>query len=220
MQGVKVSFVVPTYNRIAWISECVQSLRVQTLKDIEVIVVDDCSTDSTEKVMQWFCEQDKRIVYVKNEKNMGAGESRNIGNKLAKADIICVCDSDDFYPDYRAESTYKYLMKHKNVDMVNGSYYRVDYSNNITKEFKSTDIDLKLFSKKQEFYFCHPSAAYRRKDILKLPYKHETNGMTDDYMLVKDWLAKGRKIRAVDEIWCFHRVLPNSIMHKMRGNLE
>jgi glycosyltransferase involved in cell wall biosynthesis len=217
MEKPRVSFVLPTYNRIAWIAESIQSLRQQTVKEIEIIVIDDCSTDSTPELMKWFCEQDPRIKYIRNEKNMGAGLSRNKGNKLAQADIICVCDSDDNYLPDRAELTLEHFRKNKKTDMLNGSYYRIDYSNNIVKEFKSEPFNNKKFLNKEGFYFCHPSAAYRAKDILKIPYRKETDGHTDDYQLVTDWVKAGKKIVAIPEILCMHRVLPQSIMTSKRG---
>lgn len=217
MEKPRVSFVMPAYNRLAWLGESVQSLRQQTVKEIEIIVVDDCSTDSTPELMKWFCEQDPRIKYIPNKKNLGAGLSRNIGNKMAQADIICVCDSDDNYLPDRAELTLEHFRKNKKTDMLNGSYYRIDYSNNIVKEFKSEAFNVKAFQNKQPFYFCHPSAAYRTKDILKIPYRKEENGHTDDFQLVTDWVKAGKKITAIPEILCMHRVLPGSIMTKIRG---
>lgn len=205
-----ISFVLPTYNRIAWIAECVESLRKQTLENIEIIVVDDASTDSTEKVMRWFCEQDKRIKYIKNETNKGAGESRNVGNLMAKADIICVADSDDFYPETRAEETLEYFKNNPDTGIVNGSYYRVDYSNNVQGKFKASDYEV-------EHYFCHPSSAYRKEFIISMPYHKESKEQTDDYQLVKECVENGKTIKGVDNIWCFHRVLPGSIMTEMRG---
>jgi glycosyltransferase involved in cell wall biosynthesis len=93
----KLSFVLPTYNRIAWLAECIESLRNQTEKDIEIVVVDDASTDRTRELMSWYTEQDRRIRYVLNMKNQGAGLSRNLGNNYTTASIIAVCDSDDTY---------------------------------------------------------------------------------------------------------------------------
>lgn len=159
----KISFVIPTYNRVEWLAECVESLRNQTLKEIEIIVIDDCSKDTTPKLMDWFINQDKRIIYIRNKKNLKAGLSRNIGNNLAKSEIICVCDDDDYYPDYRAEFTYNFFQENHDIDIMNGSYYRVDYSNRIMQEFKSFPFNIENFKDGKEIYFCHPSCAYRKK---------------------------------------------------------
>jgi glycosyltransferase involved in cell wall biosynthesis len=213
----KISFVLPTYNRVAWLAECIDSLLKQTETDIEIIVVDDCSKDSTEELMDFYTKKDKRIVYVRNNENKGAGESRNIGNRIASADIICVCDSDDYYPNYRAKETLKFFKKNSKYAIMNGSYYRVDYSSNIIQEFPSRPFDEKAFKNKGEIYFCHPSCAYKKEDILAIPYRKETKEMTDDFQLLTDFISAGKKIKNVKEVLCFHRVLPNSMMTEMRG---
>lgn len=213
----RINFVLPTYNRIAWLGECIESLRKQQMKDIEIIVVDDCSTDTTEDLMNWYLKQDNRIKYVKNKVNLGAGLSRNVGNKMATSDIICVCDSDDYYPDYRADFTFNYFKKNRDVDVVNSSYYRVNYSNKITHEFKSEKFKNEDFQEKKPFYFCHPSCAYRKSLAMKIPYKKELKDKTDDFQFIEDLVKHKKKICNVEKILCYHRVLPGSIMANMRG---
>ena len=212
----KISFILPTFNRVNFVGECIKSLLNQNMKEIEVIVVDDCSTDTTPILMKWFCQQDDRVVYLRNKKNLGAGLSRNKGNEIAKADIICVCDSDDVYPQGRAKFTYNYFKKHSRIDIMNSSYRRIDYSNNAQQDFVVGKIDKKKF-KSGNYYFCHPSCAYRRKDIIKYPYSKETKTETDDYKMVRNFLDKGKIIKGVKPILCYHRVLPNSMMSEMRG---
>ena len=93
-----VSIIIPTYNRARTIEKSIYSVLNQTYQDIEVIVVDDCSTDETQKIVNNI--NDKRVRYVKMEFNGGACAARNRGIDEAKGDYIAFQDSDDvFYPE-------------------------------------------------------------------------------------------------------------------------
>jgi len=92
-----VSVVIPTYNREESIGKSVNSVLEQTYRDLEVIVVDDGSTDNTEAVLREI--SDKRLIYVK-QNNAGACVARNRGLKMAKGEYIALHDSDDvWHPD-------------------------------------------------------------------------------------------------------------------------
>lgn len=217
----KISFVVPTYNRVEWVGECIGSLLQQTEPDVEVIVIDDASTDGTDELLRWFAEKDKRFLWKRNEKNVGAGMSRNAGNALARADIIGVADSDDVYTMTRAAETIKFFEKHPGeAIMFNSPYVRVDFFNAIKEKFRGAPFDHGKFKETGDIsYFCHPTAAYRKADIVEIGgYKAETDKETDDYQLVRDWVAAGKTIGfADDEFLCMHRVLKDSIMARQRG---
>lgn len=216
-----ISFVLPTFNRVEWVGEAMQGLLMQTEKNVELIVVDDGSTDGTDELLNWFADKDKRVKVVFNATNQGAGRSRNIGNGIASSDIIGVCDSDDVYPDNRAKDTLKFFKDHANGPiMMTAPYVRVNYFGQNTEDFNGEKFDEKRFKETGEInYFCHPASAYMKKDILEIGgYKPEKDGLTDDYQLVKDWIAAGKTIGLAGENYlCGHRVLPNSIMAKQRG---
>lgn len=89
----KVSVILTTYNRAVFISRAIKSVLNQTYKDFELIVVDDGSTDNTERVLRRF--SDERIYYTKHKVNKGAAAARNTGLKLAKGELIAFQDSDD-----------------------------------------------------------------------------------------------------------------------------
>lgn len=89
----KVSIIIPSYNRAKLLSAAVESLQRQTYQNIEIIIVDDCSTDDTAQVVAEI--EDDRILYVKHEVNKGGGEARNTGMKYATGDYIGFLDSDD-----------------------------------------------------------------------------------------------------------------------------
>src|SRR5574340_104364 len=143
----KISFVCPTYNRVEWLAECIQGLRAQTVKDIEIIIVDDASTDGTEELLQWFEKADERIRVIRNKTNLGAGESRTLGHQAARSPIIGICDSDDVYPVERAQAIIDWFAKHPDSEIVNYPYVRVGFFNEILESFEGAPFDHEAFKK-------------------------------------------------------------------------
>lgn len=91
--NLSVSVIIPTYNKAHLLGRAVQSVLNQTYQDFEVIVVDDCSSDNTERVVIGF--DDDRIRYIRHEENKGAAAARNTGIKAAEGEYIAFLDSDD-----------------------------------------------------------------------------------------------------------------------------
>lgn len=94
MQSVLVSIIIPVYNVERYIEECLNSVLSQTYENIEIIVVNDGSTDRSRDIIKKFADKDTRIIFVDNE-NKGVGASRNDGLKSAKGEYIFFVDSDD-----------------------------------------------------------------------------------------------------------------------------
>ena len=95
MKNPTVSVIIPTYNRAHLVGRAIQSVLNQTYHDFELIIVDDGSTDNTEDIIKKFQEQDKRVKYIRHEKNRGGSAARNTGIKNAKGEYIAFQDSDD-----------------------------------------------------------------------------------------------------------------------------
>lgn len=91
----KVSVIIPNFNNATYIQKSIQSVLNQTLEDLEVIIVDDCSTDNSWEILQQFKGKDSRIKIIKNVENSGAGISRNSGLDIATGEYIKFLDSDD-----------------------------------------------------------------------------------------------------------------------------
>lgn len=89
----KVSVIIPTYNRAIQVVKAIRSVLDQTYSDLEVIVVDDCSSDNTEEVVKGL--NDKRIIYLRHDINKGGAAARNTGIKAAKGKYIAFQDDDD-----------------------------------------------------------------------------------------------------------------------------
>ncbi len=106
-----ISVIIPTYNREKKLLNSVNSVRNQTIRDIEIIVVDDGSTDSTFDVIKRI--DDNRIKYIKLETNRGGGVARNIGVSKAKGEFIAFQDSDDIWYRNKLEVEIKALKDNK-----------------------------------------------------------------------------------------------------------
>jgi len=90
-----VSVIIPTYNRAKLLPRAIKSVLGQTYKNIELVIVDDCSTDDTRAVIKNFSQNDKRIKYLFHKKNKGAAAARNTGIKASGGKYIAFQDSDD-----------------------------------------------------------------------------------------------------------------------------
>ena len=92
----KVSVIVPVYNAEKHLDECIDSIVNQTLKDIEIICIDDCSTDNSYLILKEWAKKDKRIKVLRNKYNRGTGATINYGIRMADGEYIGEVDCDDF----------------------------------------------------------------------------------------------------------------------------
>lgn len=216
----KLSFVLPTHNRLEFVGEAIQSLIEQTEKDIEIIVVNDGSTDGTKEFLDTWAVKDPRVKVIHNEKSLGAGKSRNIGAEAATSEIIAVMDDDDVAPNDRAEVTLRWFNENPKSELVNFPYIRIGYFGEHLETFYGSAFDEKGFKEKGTIsYFCNPSSSYKKQSALEIGgYSAEKEGMTDDVQFVKKWIEAGKKIDFDNRAFgCLHRVLPNSMMARQRG---
>ena len=122
-----VSIVTPSYNTGVYIADTINSVLSQTYENWEMIIVDDCSTDNTDIVVAQFT--DKRIRYLKNEKNSGAAMSRNYALREAKGKWIAFLDSDDLWTPEKLEKQIAF-MKKGNYHFSYTNYEEIDEQSN------------------------------------------------------------------------------------------
>ena len=113
MKTPKVSVILPCYNVAKFMEPMFTSLRNQTMKDIEIICVDDKSTDDTVKKIRYFMKSDNRIRLYKLNKNTGASHARNYGLKKSIGKYVCFLDPDDYIDNDFIEKLYKTITKTK-----------------------------------------------------------------------------------------------------------
>lgn len=138
-----VSIIMPSYNTVEYISKSIESVLAQTYTNWELIIVDDCSSDNSEKVINEFL-YDKRIRFLKNEHNSGAAISRNYALREAKGKWIAFLDSDDLWLPEKLE---------KQIDFMNENGYKFSY----------TDYRIELNGEWQPYIITGPKVVNKRK---------------------------------------------------------
>lgn len=116
----KVSVIIPVYNVEQYLRECLNSVIKQTLKEIEIICVDDGSTDNSLSILKEYAEKDHRIIVISRE-NKGVGYSRNQGIQMSEGEFIAFMDPDDYYPDLSVLNLMYNTAKKHNVKICGGS---------------------------------------------------------------------------------------------------
>lgn len=142
----KVSIIVPIYNVEKYLDKCINSLLNQSLKEIEIILVDDGSPDNSGKIAEKYAIKDNRISVV-HQQNMGLGPARNTGVDLATGEYIAFVDSDDWVDVDMYSHLYKEAIK-TNADIVVGGH--CEMMNDITKSKKVHPLSGFVYKNKEE----------------------------------------------------------------------
>ena len=130
---IKVSVIVPVYNTSKYLDKCINSLVNQTLEDIEIIIINDGSTDDSKKKIELWEKKDKRIKLY-NKENGGQASARNLGLSVATGEYIAFLDSDDYVSNEMYNLLYQEAKK-DDFDIILCDYY-LDYGDKIIKNEK------------------------------------------------------------------------------------
>ena len=135
----KISVIIPCYNVAPYIGECLDSILVQSLQDIEILCVNDRSPDNTLDILNKYAEKDARIRIINQPKNMGVAVARNVAMQVATGDFIAFVDGDDMLPDEDVlADMYNAAVKH-DVKICGGSVIMWNPNTN-TEETHNSDI--------------------------------------------------------------------------------
>ena len=144
-----ISIIIPTYNCEKYISLTLDSvLRQKVDKNLEIILIDDCSVDATIQLIDTYISKYKNIYLLKNTKNVGAGESRNNGIAFAKGRYIAFIDADDIWKEDKLQKQIALISK-KNALLSYTAIEMIDGTGNLikTKRKVKTEIDYKFLLK-------------------------------------------------------------------------
>lgn len=167
-----LSVIVPIYNVSEYLEECIDSIINQSLKDMEIILVNDCSPDNNDELIcSKYIEKDSRIKYIKHKKNKGVGETRNTGIKSATGKYIAFVDPDDFLIDMNIyEKAINILEDNDNINFV-GFNHKFFENNKFTPRVLELDLNYEkqesqIDISKQLTSIAVWNKVYRLKDII------------------------------------------------------
>lgn len=181
----KISVIMPVYNGEKYLREAIDSVLNQTFSDFEFIILNDASKDSTEEIIKSY--KDDRIVYIKNEQNLGVAGTLNRGLGIAKGEYIARMDADDISLPERFQKQVNFMDKHKNTNVLGTSItiFGEEIQNSV-RHFLSDPNKAKV-----ELIFApctaHPTIFIRRNMLINnhIYYKKEYEGI-EDYALLWD----------------------------------
>jgi glycosyltransferase involved in cell wall biosynthesis len=157
-----VSVIMPVHNDEKYVGEAIDSILNQTFNELELIIVDDGSTDGSSGIIDEYARRDPRIHVIRNPEATGRGAARNAGIELARADLMIVQDSDDTSVADRVEKQKAYMDSHPEVGLVASphSYMTEDGSHLGTTRIAADGAEL---ARRLRHYgaFCHCAAMYR-----------------------------------------------------------
>ena len=133
-----LSIITPVYNVESYIDRCVQSILSQSYQNIELILIDDGSTDESSLLCDEWAAKDSRIVVIHKE-NGGVSSSRNEGLKIFKGEYLTFVDSDDFVSPDTYSLNMNYLIEHRNVDILQYPYCHYVSEDNISNYYKPVE---------------------------------------------------------------------------------
>lgn len=159
-----ISFIIPSYNRSSYLVQLMDSILKQDYKDIEIIIVDDNSTDKTAVVVQDYVSQYPFIKYFKNERNMGCGHNRGFGFNKSKGDYVVFADDDDYYTDYSflTKSLLKFT-EYPTLSFVSGNVYIKTEKNNEIKAARMNVngfLDQRTYLENFNFKYDKPQSTF------------------------------------------------------------
>ncbi|WP_333609457.1 glycosyltransferase family 2 protein [Arsukibacterium sp.] len=214
-----VSVIIPVYNGSAYIADSIHSILQQHYHPLEVIIVDDGSTDGTAEIVQQLA--DERVHYVRQQ-NSGSAVARNLGISLAKGELIAFNDGDDLWAPHRLAQQVSFLQQHPECQAVCGRFKTVDIS------FSLADAELEqydkepipdprksgwMFLKLLEISCFHIiTLLVRRQALVGVSFNPDyRRGQDFDFWLQ---LANRVPIQQLDNLYAFYRKNMQSISHK------
>lgn len=203
----KISVVLPVYNAVGFLKDCLESILNQTYQDFEFIIVDDHSTDGSYEILEQYAKRHKKIKLFRNKKNKGVSEAVKKAISLSRGEYIARMDADDISFPTRFEKQIDYLEKNKKTVALGGQCLTIDENNKITgtKTFPNSFEDIYKYI----FHFIpvqQPTLMIARKRLPK-NFTYYIDGMnTAEEVELIFKLFKYGKVENMDEILLLYRV--------------
>lgn len=214
----KISVVIPVYNVEKYLSECLDSVVNQTYKNLQIILVDDGSTDFSGKICDVYAEKDNRITVV-HQKNAGAGAAKNTGLDLVKGEYFSIIDSDDYIELDMYEKMVNSLEKY-NADIVQCLFRNVFVNDSFDRKYKIKSNYPKVLTSKRflkEYLYDWKYAIFANKvfksSLLK-DIRFPVGRKIDDEFFTYKLVCNAKKVVNIDNILYNYRMRKTSVMNE------
>lgn len=210
----KVSVIIPVYNTEKFLRKCLDSVCNQTLQDIEIICINDCSTDGSLEILREYAGKDNRIKLIELFENGGAAKARNIGIDIAHGEYIGFVDSDDFVDLDFYEKLYNKAVE-TGADAVKGKLYLYDINTNKVYLEAWIDINDSVKKNKANFYFTFTTAIYKSSLIKEynIRFLEGLIHFEDPYFTIMAAIHYN-KLEVIDDAKYYYINNPNSTSRK------
>lgn len=202
-----VSVIMPCYNSMTTVRESVQSILDQTYNNLELIIVDDNSTDDTVSILKDIANEDVRIKLVLLDTNFGAGFARNAALNIASGEAVAFCDADDIWVPCKLEVQLPLLEKY---DVICSSYDIVSKERRIGKEYVSGEI--RKFRMILNNYIGMSTAIFLRKEGFN--YRFSLMRRRQDWDFWLNLMENGHSVFAHNDSLVFIRKGNNGLSSK------
>lgn len=203
-----VSVLIPCYNVDKYVEEAINSILNQTYSNLEIIIINDCSTDNTGEILQQLAKKDIRIKVFDNTENLRLIKTLNKGIKLCTGEYIARMDADDISLPTRIEKEVDFLQTHADHDIVSTQFYTFRSENPAKRDLNHSpiyDADLRAYMLFKSG-ICHPAVLIRKRVFDELGLKFEQEYLhVEDYALWSKAIYK-TKIANIPEPLLLYRV--------------
>ncbi|MBQ6067381.1 MAG: glycosyltransferase [Clostridia bacterium] len=223
---IKISVIVPVYNMEQYLRECLDSILGQTLREIEVVVINDGSTDGSLTILREYEKKDGRVRVI-DKPNEGVGKARNDGLKAAAGEFVAFMDSDDYYPNDTVLETLYRAVKDSGVRIAGGRKNRLLTDGTVEKDtFAVEDCGLRFdasgLTEYAAYQYDYGYTQYvfdremlQQNGIFFPAYKR----FQDPPFFVRAMIAAGRFYVADCESYCY-RMVPNEGKYSVKSTVD
>ena len=213
----KVSIIIPIYNSENFIERCLESIISQTYSNIEIIIINDGSTDGTERILKEYEKKDKRVKNIFID-NSGVSTARNIGIENATGDMIMFIDSDDYIDENFIETCMKYADE---FDIIKGGYV-VEKGKRVNKEKLNEEYQCQKLIKDiaiGKFSGCCWGYLIKSESIKEIRFDKSISYMEDTIFILECLIKNNEDIKIVNEVSYYYCNNENSLTKK-KGNID
>lgn len=223
MNNVRVSVIIPVHNTERYLKKCLESVINQTFKDIEIIVINDCSSDGSLQIIKQYRNKDSRIILIDLKTNAGIGFVRNEGLKIAKGKYVTFIDSDDWIANDYVRVLYNKIEKYQ-YDVVSPNFF--EYNEN-TKMFSDGqqpqcfyNLNISHIRLKQKFLYFEGTHYLRKMFNMQFLKRHNIKFAIDDFedvLFIWEVLLNTNKFMFIDKKLYYYRTnVKNSFIYNLK----